>query len=191
MRLQELVIDQLKPDQRAVMEQIFEGPRRAQMSEIGLVGPFDVFVRAPALGGPAQALGAAVRYRSSLPDNVKEVAICTVGHFHRARFEFAAHQVLAITAGVSADALERLRTDLPPGFEGAEGLAHRVALALLETHRIPAALYASAIIEFGEQGLIELVLTVGYYCLISHTLNAFEVPLTERMTDPYPGDLPA
>ena len=46
----------------------------------------------------------------------------------------------------------------------------------------------AAFAEFGEQGLIELVGIVGYYCLVSLTLNAFEVPLTGSMQDPFPDD---
>jgi 4-carboxymuconolactone decarboxylase len=39
---------------------------------------------------------------------------------------------------------------------------------------------------FGEQGAVEVVTTIGYYCLISLTLNAFEVPLSSQMIDPWP-----
>jgi hypothetical protein len=42
--------------------------------------------------------------------------------------------------------------------------------------------------EFGEESMIELVLTVGYYCLICHTLNTFQVPLEPGMEDPFPGE---
>jgi 4-carboxymuconolactone decarboxylase len=39
---------------------------------------------------------------------------------------------------------------------------------------------------FGEQGVVEIVTTIGYYSLISLTLNAFEVPLSTQMDDPWP-----
>ena len=34
--------------------------------------------------------------------------------------------------------------------------------------------------------MIELVSLVGYYCLVSLTLNIFEVPLDNGMEDPFP-----
>ncbi|MGR8918418.1 MAG: carboxymuconolactone decarboxylase family protein [Gammaproteobacteria bacterium] len=190
MRLPEIAPEQLSAESRKVLAAILDGPRRAQLGDAGLVGPFGVWVRAPALGGPTEALGAAVRFGSSLADNVREVAICTVGHFHRARFEFAAHREMAVAAGVDDAALERLRRDEPPGFEGDEALAHELARTLLEVHRLGDEVYARALAAFGETALIELVMTIGYYCLVSHTLNAFEIPLGPGMTDPYPG-LPA
>lgn len=109
MRLPEISVDQLNSEQRDVFDAINSGPRREQMRALGLGGPFGVWVRAPALGGPTQALGAAVRYQASLPDAVREVAICTVGHFHRARFEFSAHREIAIGCGVDAAAWTALQ----------------------------------------------------------------------------------
>ena len=57
----------------------------------------------------------------------------------------------------------------------------------MRDHRISDATYAAAVDAFGETGLVELVTTVGYYCLISVTLNAFEIPLPDDWDDPFPG----
>ena len=48
--------------------------------------------------------------------------------------------------------------------------------------------YADAVAAFGAEGVIELVTTVGYYCLISLTLNAFEIPLPPEWEDPFPDE---
>jgi len=61
-----------------------------------------------------------------------------------------------------------------------------VTIALLEHHRLDDDLYARARERLGQTELIELVTIVGYYCLVSLTLNAFEVPLADGMTDPFP-----
>jgi 4-carboxymuconolactone decarboxylase len=65
-------------------------------------------------------------------------------------------------------------------------VSYRVASQLLGKHRIDDATYAEATDAFGETGLIELVSVIGYYCQISLTLNAFEIPLTASMSDPFP-----
>lgn len=186
MRLSKLDQDDLTDDQRAVLDAIQSGPRRSRHGTIGLIGPFGVWVRAPRVGLATQALGAAARFDSRLPENVKEVAICTVGAFYRARFEFAAHRQLAIAAGVSAAEVEKLRVGETPSFSGAEDLAYRVATSLLNRHGLDSNTYDGARGRFGEEGLIELVTIIGYYCMVALTLNAFEVPLTEGMEDPFP-----
>ena len=183
MRLSDLDADHLTPEQQEVYEAL---RNRAQGALPGLIGPFGVWVRAPKVGGAVQALGAAVRFGSSLAENVKEVAICTVGEFHRAKFEFAAHKRLARRAGVDEAALERMQRGEDPELEGDEAVAYSVASQLVKLHRIDPATYAAGVAAFGEEGLIELVTTIGYYCVVSLTLNAFEIPLPESWTDPFP-----
>jgi len=146
-----------------------------------------VWLHAPTIGHAAQSFGAVVRFGTALPERIKEIAICTVGAHYQAKFEFAAHGPMAIAAGVSPDAVEALRIGRDPAFsDAADAASHRVARELLAEHRISAATYADARRHFGESGLVELVTIVGYYCLVSLTLNAFDVPLTGRMTDPFP-----
>ena len=186
MRLSKLNRDDLTADQRAVLDAIQSGPRKSKHGAIGLVGPFGVWVRAPRVGLATQALGAAARFDSRLPENVKEVAICTVGAFYRAKFEFAAHRELALAAGVDSGEIEKLRVGDLPAFRGAEDLSYRVATSLLNLHRLDSNTYTGALGQFGEEGLIELVTIIGYYCMVALTLNAFEVPLTSGMDDPFP-----
>ena len=188
MRLADIQEGELNEAQLQVLDAIRSGPRKSQHATIGLVGPFGVWVRAPSIGQATQALGAAARFECALPENVKEIAICTVGAFYRAKFEFAAHSALAEGAGVSAAAIERLRVGEQPELEGAEALAFSLASALVHKHRLDDATYAAAVGEFGENGLIELVGIIGYYCMVSLTLNAFEVELENGMQDPFPDD---
>ena len=136
----------------------------------------------------AQQLGAAARFGTSLA--VKEVAICVVGAFYRAKFEFAYHGPLAIAAGVAPAAVEAIRLGRPPTLPKlpeTQAVSYAVASELVRDHRISDATYARARAAFGEQGVIELVTVVGYYCLVALVLNAFEVPLDAGVPDPFPG----
>lgn len=189
MRLPEITAAELTGAGREVYDALRSGPRSAATSNLNvksIVGPYGVWVRAPAIGGPTQALGAAVRFAGGLPEPVKEAAICTVGAHYRSKFEFAAHERLAQMAGISQHHLDALREGRPAEFTGQEAIAHRVAAELLESHGMSDETYAIAVAEFGTEGVIELVTTVGYYCLISLTLNAFEIPLPPEWEDPFP-----
>ena len=55
--------------------------------------------------------------------------------------------------------------------------AHDFTAALLEPGWVDPASYDAARAHLGDGGLVELVTLVGYYTLVSFTLNAFEVPL--------------
>lgn len=190
MRLSPISREELKDAQQTVLEAIESGPRSTAQDGkprpgIGLIGPFGAWVRAPSVGSAIQATGEAIRFNTSLPENVKEVAICTVGVFHRSTFEFSAHRALALKAGVSETALDQLVMGEHPDFFLDEQLAYTIADQLLNQHKIIPDTYAHGVETFGETGMIELVATVGYYCLISLTLNAFEIPLEPGMQDPF------
>ncbi|MEJ2087574.1 MAG: carboxymuconolactone decarboxylase family protein [Gammaproteobacteria bacterium] len=185
-RLPPLTEDELDESQRAFLDKLNAGPRGAAQGRIGLIGPYGVWARTPHVGEPTQLLGAALRFGTRLDENIKEVAICTVGAFHHAKFEFAAHRRLALRAGVNEAALDRLQAGEPPALEGDEAVAHAFTDELLRRHRPSQQTYDSALAVFGEPGLIELVTLIGYYVLVSYTLNSFEVDLLDGMVDPFP-----
>jgi 4-carboxymuconolactone decarboxylase len=75
-----------------------------------------------------------------------------------------------------------------PEFErDDERTVHAVVHQLLNDRRVDDDTYAAAKGLLGEQGLVELASTVGYYCLISMTLNLFEVALPEGEERSWPG----
>jgi 4-carboxymuconolactone decarboxylase len=187
-RLTPLTEDDLDQEQKQFLDRLNAGPRGAAQGRIGLIGPYGIWARAPGVGDAVQELGAALRFGTGLPENIKEVAICTVGAHHRAKFEFAAHRRLALRAGVDEAALDRLQEGKTPELHGDEAVAHAFADELLRRHRPDQSTYDRAIEAFGEKGLIELVTLIGYYCLVSHTLNAFDVDLADGMVDPFPDD---
>ena len=164
------------------------GTRDGLGPEIWGRGPFGVWQNAPNVGHPALDLGGAVRFKTAISAMVREVAICTVGVHYRAKFEFAAHRAIGIAAGLDGVALDRLAAGEDPGWTDDLALVHRYTQTLLNTHRIDEELYNELLECFGDQGVVEIVTTIGYYCLISLTLNAFEVPLSTEMTDPWPDD---
>ena len=186
MRLAPIKRDDLSHQQRTVLDAIENSPRAAARSDIGMIGPFAAWVRAPNVGQAIQRVGEAIRFNTSLASNVQEVAICTVGAHHRSRFEFSAHRALAIKAGVSEQSLDQLATGERPDFIGDEQLSYSITSQMLNQHRMLDDTYAHGLEVFGETSMIELVATVGYYCLISLTLNAFEIPLEPGMRDPFP-----
>ncbi len=66
-------------------------------------------------------------------------------------------------------------TDLTPD----EGVAYDVASSLLHHGTLPELSYRAAVKAFGVHGAAELIYLVGLYCLVSVTLNGFNVPVPE------------
>ena len=54
-----------------------------------------------------------------------------------------------------------------------------------ETHALPRELYDRAVARFEEQGLAEFMAVIGYYTLVSMTLNTFEVQAAPNLEAPF------
>ncbi len=193
-RLEGLSADRLSTEQRTLYDAILTGRRGQSVAAAGregaagglldgtgaLVGPFNAWLLSPAIGDRIQRLGESIRFGSSLPQNVLEVAILVEAREWRAEFEWWAHVRLARRAGVGAEVIAAIQDQREPVFSDAgEEIAWRFSRELLARRRVSAATYRAARERFGEQGVMELVTLLGYYTLVSMTLNAFEVPLPE------------
>ena len=179
-RLPPLPAEAMSDEQRRVAEAIASGPR-------GVVqGPLLAWLHSPALADRAQALGAFCRYGTSLPPRLSELAIITVGAYWRAGFEWHAHAPLALTAGIDPAAVEAIRTGATPAFtKPDEAAVWRFAHHLLHDHAIPDEVYREAETLLGSVAIVDLVGVVGYYGLISMTINAFQVALPEGASAPF------
>ena len=179
-RLPELDPAKFSPEQKKVHEAILAGPRGK------VVGPLKVWLNNPGLAEHAQALGAYARFNSSLPPRLSELAICITGAFWKANFEWFAHAPLAIKAGIDPAAVEAIRAGATPQLTKSDEQAiYDFATELLKTRRVSNATFERAKDELGETSVIDLVGIIGYYGLVSVTLNAFELPLPEGEKEPF------
>ena len=74
--------------------------------------------------------------------------------------------------------VEAIRTEAKPVFDkDDEATVYEISLVLNRDRHIPDALYKRGIAVLGEAGMIDLVGALGYYALVSMTINAFEVDI--------------
>jgi 4-carboxymuconolactone decarboxylase len=142
----------------------------------GVRGPFPVLLNHPDLAALIGAVGHHVRYEGELPDADREIAIISVARQFDCAYEWAAHAAIARDSGVD-DAVVEAIADTEDPAEMPEPARSIVAYAwsLLEDHAVDEDTYETVLNRYGESGVVELTVTVGYYCLIACVLNAFEV----------------
>lgn len=166
--------------QREVFEAIRSGPR-------GVVqGPLRVWLQSPELARQAQALGAFCRYGTALSPDLSELAILVVGAYWRSGFEWHVHAPIAAAQGVPDAAIEAIRTGQTPNLASAPARAvYAFATELLRDHQVSAGTYARAVDALGLTGVVDLTGLLGYYTLISMTINAFNVPVPPGEPEPF------
>ena len=162
---------EMSPEQRRIHDEIVAGPRGR------IEGPHRAWLHSPGLADPAQKLGAYLRFDSHLPPRLSELAILVTGAHFRAEYEWHAHVRFAHKAGIPEAVTEAIRKGETPALADPESrIVHRAARELNHERRLDRSTFDEAVEVLGMPALVDLIGLVGYYSLVSLTLNAFEIP---------------
>ena len=174
-------LSQLKPEQlSAAQKQVFDAILASRGS---LAGPFAAWLHNPELANRTQHLGEYVRYRTSLPPLLSELAILVVARHFNSELEWAIHEPIARRQGLSVEIIDRIfandgQIDSTPEVE----VVHSYVTELLKTNRVSSATFQQAVVLFGEASVVELTVLIGYYTLVAFSINAFQLPVPPEVT---------
>lgn len=170
-RLPEIDEAQLDEAQRRAVAALVAGPRGT------VVGPFVPLLRSPELMTRLQLVGAFLRFESKLDNDLFELAILVVARKWDQQFEWGFHQPLALASGVPESVTDEIGQGLPPTTGRPElALVWRTVTKLLSEGELDDETYAELLEAVGEQALVELVATVGYYTTLALTMNVARTP---------------
>lgn len=179
-RLPMIADDKMTDAQRRAVSSITSGKR----GRIG--GPFPALLRSPVLCERAASLGEFLRFDTSLPPRLSEMAILITAYNWRAQYEWFAHAPLAQKGGLSEDIIEAIRTGRRPAKMAADEEAlYNFCTELHDKKRVSDATYKRAAEQFGETALTEIIGLSGYYVLVSMALNVSGVELPAGEKPPF------
>ena len=156
----------------------------------GLNGPFGPWLAVPAVAQPAQSLGKACRYGTSLSRRESELVILLTGAKFRSHTEFDIHVGEAIKAGIDLSVIKAIPRDdefsaqavtftlVPLLTDQREVDIVQFTAELLETSAVSDETYAKTkeALKGKDSVLVEITSIVGYYAFVSYTLNVFQIP---------------
>jgi 4-carboxymuconolactone decarboxylase len=170
-RLPDLPREAMTDEQGRIHDEIVSGPRGR------IQGPLKIWLNSPGLADVAQKLGAYMRFGSRLAPHLSELAIIVTGAHYKAEYEWYAHVRFAHDAGIPETVTEAIRMGETPDLPDPEQrIVYKVAVELTRDHGVSDATYAEAIEVLGLPALVDLIALVGYYGIVSLTLNSFEIP---------------
>jgi len=173
-RFKPLTYNQLTPEQKTMADHLLSGERG------GMNGPFNVTLRSPEVGDQAQKLGALLRFHTTLPNRLNEMAILMTARFWDAQYEWTAHKRAALKAGLSPAIVDAIATGTRPApMQADEEALYNFAHDLLETRQVSDASFKAAVDKFGERGAVDLTGVMGYYCFVSMMLDIDRYPLPD------------
>lgn len=169
--------DDLTEQQKAASDTFTEGRGYA------VRGPFLALLRSPEVMLRAKAMGDYLRFESSLPPRLSEMAILITARFWSQNYEWHAHRPLAEKGGLDpaiADAIADGRR--PERMADDEAALYDFATELHVNKSVSDPTFARAREHFGDQGVIDLTAINGYYTLIAMVLNVARTELPEGAT---------
>ena len=170
-RLPDLPRKAMTNEQQRIHDEIVSGPRGR------VEGPLKIWLNSPGLADAAQKLGAYIRFGSRLAPRLSELAIIVTGAHYQTEYEWFAHVRFAHEAGIPEAVTEAIRKGETPELPDADQrIVHAVALELTRNHKLGDATFAEAVEVLGLPALVDLIGVVGYYGMVSLTLNTFEIP---------------
>jgi 4-carboxymuconolactone decarboxylase len=171
-RMPPIPSDKLTDAQKKAAANLVAGPR-------GRVnGPFIPLMRSPELMDRLQKVGEYIRFDNSLGHKLTEFTILITSRRWTQETEWNSHSDLALKAGLEPEIIAAVRDGRrPAGMSADEEAIYNFCVELDQNRSISDATYDAVLKKFGEQGVIDLTGTVGYYTTLAMVLNVARTPL--------------
>jgi 4-carboxymuconolactone decarboxylase len=163
--------DEQSEQQRAAVAEISSGPRGA------VIGPFAPLLRSPELMTRVQKVGEHLRWSGTLDRRLFEMAILVVSRWWDQQFEWSYHHPLALQAGLDPAVADAIAEDRrPEGLDEAAAAVWELLDELLRTRQVSDPVFDRALDLLGDAGVVELVVTAGYYTTLAMVMNVARTP---------------
>lgn len=169
--------DKMSEAQKKIVADIVSGPRGR------LSPPFVPLLRSPDLLSRVQRVGEYLIYHNSLNPRIFELSVLLVARQWTQQFEWRTHYPLALKAGLKQEAVDAIAEGRrPTALAEDEAVAYDFVAELLANRSVSDPTYARTLDKFGEQGLIDIVGSVGFYSSIAMVANVDRTALPEAAT---------
>jgi 4-carboxymuconolactone decarboxylase len=157
-------------------------PAQKKFADIALAGrgtggSFNISLHSPEPGELLFAMGERVRFHMSVPDKLKELAILITARYWGAQYEWLAHHRAAAQAGLSEEKIKAIAEGKrPTGMSPDEETVYSFITEMFEAKQVSDATFADVKKLVGERGMVDLLVSVGYYQIVSMLMNVDRLP---------------
>ncbi len=168
--------DQVDPKVREMFEKI-------ESNGSQVVNLYRVLAHAPDLCRSFIRFGNRILYKGAIPPVLRELTILLVSERTDAGYERTKHQAIALKAGVSRQQVDEVKAWQGSGaYSEQERAVLAYADEVITDVRASEQSFAELRKHFGEQAIVELTVTIGFYCMVSRILENLQVELEDDPT---------
>jgi 4-carboxymuconolactone decarboxylase len=166
--------EDLPQDKHGLYEQM--AARRGHVAS-----PFAALLNSPEVASRVALVGEQLRYVSpSIAPEVREIITLTTAKALKCQYIWTHHCPSAKEVGVRDEVVEAIRNGgRPRGLLPKESVFIQFTQELLEDKQVRDATYGAVEHLLGQQAVVDLVVTIGYYTMLCLAINALQVNLEE------------
>jgi 4-carboxymuconolactone decarboxylase len=185
---QQQAIDQRRADQQARSEACRDpkmDPAKCTGEYYDLHGPMVPLLRSPDVMVAVNSMGNYLEFKTVLPPKIRELVILLAAREWIQPYVWNSHYQSALNQGLNSEIIKAVSDGRhPAGMSEREESAYEFCDELHKHHGVSDPTYARALANFGEQGIIDMVSTDGFYSLLSMVMNVARTPLPKNASAP-------
>jgi 4-carboxymuconolactone decarboxylase len=183
-RFPQLKLEELNDQQRPLADKILT------FSSIALGGPYNMLLRSPVLLKRMIEVFDYLRWNTSIPLNLNELAILIIARQWRSQVEWFAHAPIAQKAGLSPQIIAELKANKrPSGMAADEAVVYDFVTEVTTNHKVSDETFARARQVFSEQQVVDLTTVAGIYIAVAMILAMAEQTVPPGKEEPFkPGE---
>ena len=143
---------------------------------------YRALVNSPDAARSFSGLGRYIRYHSRLDPRLREMAILQVGYVTRSPYEYSHHIKIGREFGVTDEDIRAIELDTqgqPTSLSSLERAVLRAARELTAQPNLPDATFAELKKGLDNERLVDLLLTISFYCGVVRLLAALQIDVEE------------
>ncbi len=178
-RIPPVTRESVPEDLRGVFDEINSGP-----GGVG-TGPMSILKHSPEMARRAIPLFEYVRNESSVPHEIRELAMLATARAKDCIYIWDRHVPIARQSGLRDELIDSLRDRKPlPSLSSAEASVLNLATEFFTGSRVSEETCKAAHEQFGSQGLVELVTLMGFYAMLAFNANTVDLQLAHASDEP-------
>lgn len=170
-RLKIITPEQMTPEQHAVYaEAVAAGTPNGTTG-----GPYTAWIRTPQFMRLHREAGHYLQH-SSLSPRVRQIVVLRTIKYWGAKFPWVVQSRASLKIGLEPEVMAAIDNGRTPALTNPqEAGALKFCAELLETKQLSETTYKETLALFGEAGVVDLVSTIGSFCLTALTAVAFDI----------------
>ena len=160
------------PEEQDIVDRI-----RQRRGERGLTKLDLALLHSPPVADGWNGFMDAIRNKTSLPADLRELAICRVAVLCEATYEWQAHAPIAIASGISEETMEALKSKSIDRrkFNEQELVVIDFVDAVVTEPRVPDEIFSALKNKYTTQQVLEFTVTVSAYITTAKTLTTLDI----------------